>query len=332
MENIDDILPYLKLSDGEEILFVKRFEGALPVTWLAKYHEPEKFPEQLITIKNDHYFFDQLDIITNFRLIKFGINYNYMEKDYITPLSEIFHHENLFVWVNLEDIIDFNVHFELVKDGYGGMGFEFIGKGRLIVKKRPLHFTGYNYDEFCQVRDIGVKLLKFDRQEIDKNEDMKIQKIIKESIKISGQMLIGVIIIGLFVFVPSTPIEAQNLSEFILFHPFVSLYAVYMLFFLPFNIITHWILLKKYKEKKFFTLMKVNFAWYLGPGFSAGILGMVFAILMIYAIFSNLMDNKLVALLISIGLLIFLLILGVKIDSLIGKKKKKKKKATNKEV
>ena len=79
----------------------------------------------------------------------------------------------MFVWVNLEDIIDFNVHFELVKDGYGGMGFKFIGKGRLIVKKRPLHFTGYNYEEYCQVKNILVKLLKFEWQEIDNNEDMK---------------------------------------------------------------------------------------------------------------------------------------------------------------
>jgi len=44
------------------------------------------------------------------------------------------------------------------------------------------------------------------------------------------------------------------------------------------------------------------------------------------------MDNKLVALLISIGLFIFLVILGLVIDLLIRKKKKKKKKATNKEV
>ncbi|QEE15532.1 hypothetical protein DSAG12_01358 [Promethearchaeum syntrophicum] len=327
MENLDDVLPYLKLRDGEEILFAKRFEGAIPITWLAKYHEPEKFPEHLITIKKEHYFFDQLDIITNFRLIKFGINYIYMEKDRVTPLSEIFHHENLFLWVNLEDIIDFNVHFELVKDGYGGMGFKFIGKGRLIVKENPLHFTGYNYEEYCQVRDIAVKLLKFDKQEIDKNEDMKIQEIIKNVDKMSVPMFLGVIIIGLFVFVLSTPIDAQNLSEFILFHPFVSLYAVYMLFFLLFNIITRWILHQKSKEKKFFTLMKFSFAWYIGPGYSLAFFGIGIGVLMVYGGLSSVMDNKLIALLISLGFWELVLVFAFGFDIYIHKKKKKSKKS-----
>ena len=112
MENIDDVLPYLQLRDGEKFLFVKQFEGkSLQIKYLEKYHEPEKFPEHLITIKKDSYEFDQFEIITNFRLIKFGINYNYMEEDRITPISEIFHHENLFVWVNIEDIIEYKVHF-----------------------------------------------------------------------------------------------------------------------------------------------------------------------------------------------------------------------------
>ncbi len=322
MENLDDVLPYLKLRDGEEILFLKRFEGAIPITWLAKYHEPEKFPEHLITIKKDHYFFDQLDIITNFRLIKFGINYNYMEEDTITPLSENFHHENLYLWVNLEDINDYKVHFELVKGG-GGMGFKFFVKGRLIVKERPLHFTGYNYEEYCQVRDIGVKLLKFDRQEIDKNEDMKIQNIIKNSDNISATMLVAILIIGMYIFVLSTPIDAQNLSEFILFHPFLSLYIVYFLFFLLFNIITHWILLKKHKEKKFFTLMKIYYAWYIGPWYSLMFFMLVIGVLMVYGGLSSVMDSKLVALLISVGFWAIAVVFAYAIQLLIRKKEKK---------
>jgi len=112
MGNIDDVLPYLQLRDGEKLLFVKLFEGnELQIKYLEKYHEPEKFPKHLITIKKDRYEYDQFDIITNFRLIKFGLNHNYMEEDGVTPISEIFHNENLFLWVNLEDIDDFKVHF-----------------------------------------------------------------------------------------------------------------------------------------------------------------------------------------------------------------------------
>ena len=328
MGDINDVLPYLNLRDGEEILFVKHFDGGMPIKWLKKYHEPEKFPEHLIKIKKDYYEFDQFDIITNFRMIKFGINYIYMEEDNITPFSEIFHHENLYLWVNLEDIDDFDVQFELVQGG-GGMGFKFFGKGRLKVKKNPLHFTGYNYEEYCQVKDIVVNLLKFDRQEIDKNEDMKIQNIIKKSVKISVELYLGLLIIGLCMVPFIIQSDVQNLLELILFLPFISLYIVYFLFFLLFNIITHWILLKKYKEKKFFTLMKIDYAWYLGPAYTASFFGLGIGVLMGYGGLSSIMDSKLVALLISVGFWAIVLVLAYGFALLYYRKKKKKEKKAN---
>ena len=266
MEYLDDVLHYLKLGDGEEILFVKRFEGALPVEWLAKYHEPEKFPEHLITIKKDHYFFDQIDIITNFRFIKFGINYNYMEEDRVTPISEIFHHENLFLWVNLEDIIDYKVNFKIEKSG--DMGFKFFGKGRMKVKERPLNFTGYNYEEYCQVKDIGVTYLKFEQQDIDKEEDKKILKIIKKNIHISNVMFFGLFILGWIILPSRIPSATQTPAVSFLDYSIGGLYLVYMLFFLLYNIITQGILLKKYQKKSFFPLMKLKYAWYQGPTYS----------------------------------------------------------------
>ena len=54
------------------------------------------------------------------------------------------------------------------------MGFKFFGKGRLKVKERPLHFTGYNYEGFCQIKNIVVNTFKFEQQEIDQEEDKEI--------------------------------------------------------------------------------------------------------------------------------------------------------------
>ena len=300
MENLDDILPYLNLRDGEELLFVKRFEGGIPIIWLAKYHEPEKFPEHLIKIKKDYYFFDQIDIITNFRLIKFGINYNYMEEDGITNISEIFHHENLFLWVNLEDIIDFEVDFSII-EGKGFMGFKFIGNGRLKVKERPLRFTSYNYEEYCQVKDIVIKLLNFGRQDIDKEEDKNIKKIIKKNKVIFRDMFIVLLILSFCIIALISPIDTQDPVGIFLLHPFIGVYMVYVLFFLLFNPITLLILVKKYKTKRFFTLMKRDFAWYLGPNLSAFFFVIMIGVLVLYGALSNSMDNKLVALSISVG-------------------------------
>ncbi len=319
MENLDDVLPYLKLGDGEEILFVKRFEGALPVEWLAKYHEPEKFPEHLITIKKDHYFFDQIDIITNFRFIKFGINYNYMEEDRVTPISEIFHHENLFLWVNLEDIIDYKVNFKIEKSG--DMGFKFFGKGRMKVKERPLNFTGYNYEEYCQVKDIGVTYLKFEQQDIDKEEDKNIKKIIKKNIQIFIEMFIGLLFLSLFI-IPSTfPKYSQNPTVSFFQYSLFGLYAVYMLFFLLYNIITQGILLKKYQKKSFFTLMKLNYAWYQGPTYSGVFFIYGVGILLIEGLLLLFIDNGWLALSISIGFWTIAAILGELYESRSRKKK-----------
>jgi len=330
MENLDDIIPYLKLREGEEILFVKRFKGDLPIKWLTKYHEPEKFPEHLITIKKDYYFFDQIDIITNFRLIKFGINYNYMEEDRVTPISEIFHHENLFLWVNLEDIIDFKVDFGI--NGVGTMGFKFFGKGRLKVKERPLHFIGYNYEEYCKIKDIAVKIFKFELQEIDQEEDKEIQKIIEKNDNINIWMFIGVIIIGFLIVPPIFPSESQDYQSKFIDYTIAGLFVFYILFFLLFNIIIHYILLKKHVEKTFFTLMKIDFAWHIGPTISVILFVIEFMILAGDLLLLNFIDKEWIALLISIGFWIFVIIFAVAIDLLTRKKKKRKRNAFNKEV
>ncbi len=328
MEKIDDVLPYLNLRDGEEILFVKRFERKedLPIRWLAKHHEPEKFPEHLITIKEDYYFFDQIDIITNFRLIKFGINYIYMEEDRVTPISEIFHHENLFLWVNLEDIDDYKVDFG--SDSISGvMGFKFFGKGRLKVKERPLHFTGYNYEEYCQIKNIVVKWLKYEQQEIDKVEDKKIQEIIKLNKDIFKGMFIGLIILGIMIILPIIfPKNPQDFTVSFFYYSLIGLYVFYMLFFLLFNTIHIGILLKKYEKKSFFTLMKKTFTWYQAPVISVLVFFLEFMILMNELALLDYIDNGFIALSISIGFWTITTILAVVFTYTPGKRKKERKK------
>ena len=332
MEKIDDVLPYLNLRDGEEILFVKRFERKedLLIKRLPEYYEPEKFPGHLITIKKDNYFFSQIDIITNFRLIKFGLNYIHMKQDG-TPISEIFHHENLFLWVSLEDIMDYNVDFG--EDIVGTMGFKFFGKGRLKVKERPLHFTGYNYEEYCQIKDIVVRWLKYEQQEIDEEEDKKIQKIIKRNKDLFNWVFIGLIIHGIILIIPLIiPSAANDFTVSFLYYSIIGLYVVYMLFFLLFNTIHIGIQRKKYKEKSFFTLMKINFAWYHGPAISGVIFILGFMIYMLELLLLNFIDNKWLALSISIGFWTITTILAVAFDLRSWKKKKRAKEAINKEV
>jgi len=330
MENIDDILPYLNLRDGEEILFGKHFDGGMPIDWLKKYHDPEKFPEHLIKIKKNYYDFDQFDIITNFRLIKFGINYAYMKEDNMTPLSEIFHHENLFLWVNLEDIIDYKVNFKIDRDGH--LGFKFFGKGRLKVKEKPLHFFGYNYEEYCQVKDIVVKHLKFEKQEIEKEEDKNIQKIIKKNESISSVTFFGLVILS-WIIIPSTfPAYSQNSTVSFLQYSLFGVYVVYMLFFLVFNTIIHRILIKKHQKKKFFTLMKLYYAWYQGPWYSLTFFMLGVGILMIEGFLLLFLDNGWLALSISVVFWTIIAILAEIYESNSRKTKDQKKKATIKEV
>ncbi|MHA1473868.1 MAG: hypothetical protein ACTSRX_02365 [Promethearchaeota archaeon] len=324
MENIDDVLPYLNLKDGEEILFVKQFEGGIFIKYLKKYHEPEKFPEHLIKIKKDCYEFDQFDIITNFRLIKFGINYNYMKEDNITPLSEIFHHENLFLWVNLEDIIDYKVNFKVDRDGH--LGFKFFGKGRLNVKERPLNFFGYNYEEYCQVKDIVVKRLKFEPQEIDKEEDKNIQKIIKKNELISSVTFVGLVFLGWIIAFSTFPTDTQGPTVSFFQYSLFGLHVVYTLFFLVFNTITYGILIKKYQKKKFFTLMKLYYAWYQGPYYSGFFFTLGVAILMIEGFLLLFIDNGWLALSISFGFLTIVVVLSYVYESHSRKKKKQTKK------
>jgi len=312
MENLDDVLPYLNLRDEEEILFAKHFDGGFPIKWLKKYHEPEKFPEHLIKIKKDYYEFDQFDIITNFRMIKFGINYNYMEEDNITPLSEIFHHENLFVW--------------------GHMGFKFFGKGRLKVKERPLNFTGYNYEEYCQVKDIMVKNLKFELQEIDKKEDKNIQKIIKRNKKIDTVISLGLFIFAYFVMPFFSPKNISDPKTKFFRYSIIGMYAAYILFFLVFNFITQVSLLKKYEKKSFFTLIKLNYAWYQGPVYSGVFLIYGVGILLIERLLLLFIDKGWVALSISVGFWTIIAILAEVYESNSRKKKKKVKLATDQEV
>ncbi len=332
MEKLDDELPYLKLREGEKFLFVKQFEeGGIPIKGLAKGYDPEPFPEHLIKITDDWVKYDRYDIITNFRLIKFAINDNYMEEDGVTPISEIFHHEHAFIWVNLEDIIDYKVDIRLGSYGSGVMGFKFFGKGRLKVKEHPLDFTGYNYEEYCQVKDIVVKLLKFEQQEVAEEEDKKIQKIIKKNKNIVYWMFIGLIIFGGYIILPIFPSDTQNSAKRFMQVSLIGLYVVYMVFFLLLNFITYRILLKKYKKKRFFTLMKVDFAWYIGPGISAVVIILVFGILLMELGLLSIIGNEWLAFLISVGFWTIAVILIVMFD-LNSRKKKKAKKATDMEV
>ncbi len=93
MENIDNLKPYLNLWKGEEILFINRFDDDLflPIEELYKYHEPEDFPKELITKKKKNYVYRPIDIITNLRIIQFGLNFQYVKKDQVTPISEVIH-------------------------------------------------------------------------------------------------------------------------------------------------------------------------------------------------------------------------------------------------
>jgi len=325
MENLDDVLPYLKLGDGEEILFAKRFEGfSLQIKCLAKYHEPEKFPEHLITTKKDWYIFDQIDIITNFRLIKFGINYNYTEEDRVTPISDIFHHENLFLWVNLEDIIDYKVDYSV--GNKGAMGFKFFGKGKLKVKERPLNFTGYNYEEYCQLKDIVIKLLKFEPQEIDKEEDKKIRNILNINKIISNVMFLGLCFLG-WIIIPSTfPKFSQNPTVSFFQYSFFGLYVVCWVFDFLLITISYLILLKKYGENKYATFKKINYVWYIGPSISVYFFFLMVMILVSELLLLNFIDNGFLALSIAIGFWTITTILAVYFIFTPGKRKKERKK------
>ncbi|MHA1510544.1 MAG: hypothetical protein ACTSRX_02370 [Promethearchaeota archaeon] len=336
MGNIDDVLPYLQLRDGEKLLFVKLFEGnELQIKYLEKYHEPEKFPKHLITIKKDRYEYDQFDIITNFRLIKFGLNHNYMEEDGVTPISEIFHNENLFLWVNLEDIDDFKVHFGI--NVVGTLGFNFFGRGRLKVKEKPIPFTGYNYEEYCQVKDILVKWFKFEPQEIEKELDNEIQKIFKFNKNLIYWMLIGLLILGILIIPITYPSYTEDPTKSFFYYSIGGLYMVYMVFFLLFNYIIHKIFKKKKKEKMFLTLMKLDFAWHLGPAISAVVFVFGFGILLLELVLLIFIDNGFIALSIAVGFWAVVMVFAVGFDLYYRKKKKKKKimktkKTTDKEV
>ncbi len=228
--------------------------------------------------------------------------------------------------------MDYNVDFG--EDIVGTMGFKFFGKGRLKVKERPLHFTGYNYEEYCQIKDIVVKWLKYEQQEIDEVEDKKIQEIIKINKDIFNWALFGLIFLGIIIILPIIdPINPQDFTVSFFQYSLIGLYVVYMLFFLLFNTIHMGIQRKKYKEKSFFTLMKQDFSWYQGPVISAIVFVFEFMISIFELGLLDIIGNGFLALSISIGFWTITIILIAGFVNLHSwKKKKKAKKATDKDV
>ena len=177
-----------------------------------------------------------------------------------------------------------------------------------------------------------VKLLEFELQDIDKDEDNNIQKIIKINKYFDNGMFIVLAILG-WIIIPSTfPKNSQNSTVSFLQYSLFGVHMVCFLFYFVYTYITQVSLIKKYHKKKFFTLMKLYYAWYQGPWYSLTFFILGVGILMIEGFLLLFIDNGWLALSISVIFWTIIVILGEVIESNSRKKKKKKKEAFDKEV
>ena len=181
MENINDLKQYLNLQEGEEILFINRHygESLIPINNLSIYHEPEKFPKQLITKRKKNYAYHPIDIITNFRIILFRLNSNYIKQDQITPVSEVFHFDNFILWINNEDILDYKIKFA---DFYlKETQFIFYHKDGIKALKSPIIIGCHKYENYLRVKELSINLFKFKKEVINLKEQREIDSIINSN-------------------------------------------------------------------------------------------------------------------------------------------------------
>ncbi len=265
MKNIDDLKPYLNLRDGEEILFVtrKNEDWLLPIKNLYKYHEPEKFPEELITKKKKNYVYQPADIITNFRIIRFGLSFKYVKEDQITPISEVFHFENFIIWINNEDILDFDIDI-----GYymsKAISFIFYIKGGIRDQENSIYINCFKYKKYLQIKELGINLFKFKKEEIDQAEQKRIGRIIGNNKEYFYWGLIILVFLGIFV---NKFVNRDVTIDFIqnmFTYSSIILYFAYIAFFLIFSIININNLQKTRKSGDFLKLMDVDLPYFLGP-------------------------------------------------------------------
>ena len=323
MENIPELLPYLNLREGEEILLINRYKNALhlPINQLYKYHEPEKFPEKLIIIRKEEYVYYPIDIITNFRIIQLGLNFRYLKNDGLTPISEAIHIENLILWINNEDILDFEINF----GGYSinTIQINFFYQVGIRSQKNPLYIKFYNYKNYLRAKELSKDLFKFGKEEVDQEEQQKINEIISLNKNIFIWGLVGLLLLGLALLAIVNLDSSLEFEMVMLNYSTVIIYTLYFIFYLLFYIINLKKLQKIRKSEDFFKLIEKAYAWYHVPwkSFIFFVIGVI--IVSFELIFSYFTENIFFIQLMMIGMFSSLALLVFMTDYRDKKRKKK---------
>ena len=238
----------------------------------------------------------------------------------------MFHFENFILWINNEDILDFDIDF-----GYNmskAISFIFYIKGGIRDQKNKIHINCFKYKKYLQIKELGINLFKFKKEEIDQAEQKRIGRVIGNNKEYFywGLIILGFLGYLVYKFVNrDVPIDFfQNMFTY----SSIILYFAYVAFFLIFNIINIKNLQKTRKSGDFLKLMDVNVPNFLGPAWYKGVmiyflpLVIVFLITLIEIAIYVFIQEELIWKIAFVGSIAFVLVL-VAIIEYTDKKKEK---------
>lgn len=304
-ENLKAILlPYLKLNDSEEILYINKFteKKILPIRSLAKYHDPNTLPEEIFKKKGKNYVYHDIEILTNQRIGFFCLNLHYLKEDGVTPISDIFQIENYVVWINHEDIKQFDIEFG--EGAWKGItiAFWFYAAEGGKSREMPLRMHCSDYFSYSETKNALINTPGYNSSKI-KNQEQQCMNSIRSLNRwyfftgITFLAIIGVILI--FNETPHFPSYTT-----------VWLYIIYAGFFILYNL--YWIRdLSRRNDDSFLDLAKNDFTWYKGPWITFTFAGICISIFIIDYILSFIISDNFLSFLASIGIIGFILCFSV---------------------
>ncbi len=326
-----DLIPYLKLREAEEILHINKYseKKILWIDELAKYHDPDAIPKKFFQIteknygifqggKKKYYEYNEIEIVTNYRVFFMGLNLNYLKEDGITPISEIFHLDNFLIWVNNEDIEE--VDIECGEGLWKGISicFNFYHDEGDKVKLFPMRIVCSDYSGYLKLKETLIYPLGLNPTKIKFQEQQRMHAIRRFNGQFNFYGTILLVVFGVFLFTKMIDEDISFNMNYIDF----GLYCVYVVFFISFNY--YWNRTLKKDKETFFSFANMDFTWFKGP--LVNFLVFVLCGIIIFGDmgYSLIITNQILSLLASIGSLAVLMGLSMLIGTIVEKSKKKK--------
>ena len=327
-----ELLPYLKLKESEEILTINQYteKKTLAAKELAKYHDPDAIPKKYFPIKEKnlelfrgkqkYYEYQEIEVITNYRVIFLGLNLNYLKEDGITPISDIFHVDNYLIWINNEDIDECDI--ELGEGIWKGISacLNFYHDEGENVKLFPMRIVCSDYSSYLKLKETLINPLGLNPTKIKYQEQQRMRAIrgFNRSFNIYGTLIL--VFLGIFLY--SKMIDDEITFSMNYFD--LGLFGSYVIFFISYNI--YWNRTLKKDKETFFEFTGKDFTWYKGPIVNFFVFIMCGIVVFLDMAYSGIISNDIFSFLASLGSLAVFFGFAMLLGTIIENRKKKTQK------